>query len=419
MILFRTTAMSVPSDMNGGPAHQEAALSVRPSRRVASLGGYAFDEMDREVARLREAGIRPVDFGVGDPTLPTPEFISRAAAAAVETHRTSGYPSYVGDETFRMAASSWMNRRFGIEIDPLEEITATLGSKEAVFNIHEGFVDPGDLVISPSPGYPPYARGCLFAEGENWFYPIEERNGFLPDLDDVPTVTARKARLFWICNPVVPAGRVTPPGVLDDLAAFCREYDILLCSDEAYSELYFTKPPRSILQHAREGVLAFFSLSKRSAMTGYRCGWVAGDREAIAVFRKVKTNIDSGTPRFIQDAASAALGDEDHVRAMRDSYGRKREIMVQALEAAGFPRCSPEAGLYIWQRVPQEFSGLDVARLLAQPEIAVLATPGEWLAEPLEDGRNPGSDFIRFALVPPLDEVEEAARRLERWKGWR
>jgi len=411
--------MNAPSEGCGPSAQEEVLVSVRPSRRILSLGGYAFDEMDREVARLRDAGIQPIDFGVGDPTIPTPEFIRREAAEAIERRRCSGYPAYVGDRTFRLAAARWMNRRFGLEVDPDSEVTATVGSKEAVFNVHEGFVDPGDLVISPSPGYPPYARGSLFAEGGNRFYPLDARTDFLPDLDSIPSDTARRARIFWICNPFVPKGNIIPPRMLDDLAAYCREYEILLCSDEAYSELYYAEAPRSILQHTRQGVLAFFSLSKRSAMTGYRCGWVAGDSEAISVFRKVKTNIDSGTPTFIQDAAAAALSDETHVEAMRDAYRVKRDLMVSALTAAGFPRCSPEAGLYIWQRVPPGLSGLETARLLAAPDVAVLATPGEWLAEPLEDGRNPGRDYIRFALVPPLDQVEKAARRLEKWKGWR
>jgi LL-diaminopimelate aminotransferase len=394
---------------------EEGAMPIKPSRRISRLGAYAFAEIDAAAARLREKGIEPLDLGVGDPATPTPEFVRRACCRGIEERRSSGYPSYIGNGGFRAAAARWMARRFGVDLDPEAEVTATIGSKEAVFNVHEGFVDPGDVVISPSPGYPPYARGALFAEGVNWFYPLEEALDFLPDLDAIPLDTARRARIFWLCQPNIPTGKAVPPRRLTEVAAFCREFDILLCSDEAYIDIYFDQPPDSILQHGRDGVLAFFSLSKRSAMTGYRCGWAAGDAEAIAVFRKVKTNIDSGTPSFVQDAAVAALSDEIHVQAMREDYRRKRDLLVEALGSAGFPRCLPETGLYIWQRVPEGFSGLDVARRLLEPDMAVITAPGAWLAERLPEGSNPGRNFVRFSLTPPFEQIEEAARRLQRF----
>ncbi len=388
-------------------------MPIDPSQRVSHLGAYAFAEMDEVVKRLRKEGVDLVDFGVGDPLVSTPPLIRRAAAAALEGRKSSGYPSYIGSAVFRNAAADWMKRRYGLTLDPETEVTATIGSKEAVFNLHEGFVNPGDIVISPSPGYPPYSRGCTFAEGENWYYPLTKEGDFLPNLDDIPSDLASRAKVFWICHPNAPTGKIIPPRALGDIAAFCREYGILLCSDEAYSEIYFDRIPTTVLKHARENVLAFFSLSKRSAMTGYRCGWVAGDRDAIAVFRKVKTNIDSGTPDFIQDAAVAALGDESHVIAMREEYERKRDLLVNALTCAGFPRSCPEAGLYVWQRAPRGLTGIEAAKRLAAPDTALICTPGEWLAEILADGANPGSGYLRFALVPPLVQVEKAVRRLE------
>lgn len=392
-------------------------MALEPSKRVQNLGTYAFAELDAIVARLRASGVDPIDFGVGDPTVPTPSIIRSACARAIDTHRASGYPSYRGSTTFRTAAAQWMERRFGLSIDPETEITATIGSKEAVFNVHEGFVDPGDVVISPTPGYPPYARGALFAEGRNHFYPLRESNDFLPDLDSIPTDIARRAKIFWICQPFVPTGKVIPGRQLDALAAYCRDFDILLCSDEAYSEIWFDRQPHSILQYARRQVLAFFSLSKRSAMTGYRCGWVAGDRDAIEVFRKVKTNIDSGTPTFIQEAAAVALGDESHVDTLRAEYREKRDILVRALASAGFPECPPEAGLFVWQKTPEGLSDLEVARQLLRPEMALIVSPGSWLAEPAEDGSSSARDadrYIRLALVPPMDRILEASERLSR-----
>jgi len=395
-------------------------MAIVPSKRVQKLGTYAFAELDAIVARLRASGVDPIDFGVGDPTVPTPPIIRAACVRAIEERRASGYPSYRGGEAFRTAAARWMERRFGLSIDPDTEITATIGSKEAVFNVHEGFVDGGDVVISPTPGYPPYARGATFAEGRNYFYPLCESNEFLPDLDSIPTDVARKAKIFWICQPFVPTGKVIPGRRLDAIAAFCRHHDLLLCSDEAYSEIWFDRRPQSVLEHTRRGVLAFFSLSKRSAMTGYRCGWVAGDRDAIEVFQKVKTNIDSGTPSFIQDAAAVALGDEAHVEALRADYGSKRDILVKALTKAGFPECAPEAGLFVWQKTPEGLSDLEVARRLLEPDQALIVSPGSWLAEPAgisERGAHGGGDadrYVRLALVPPIDRILEASERLSR-----
>jgi len=387
-------------------------MMVSASKRVLGLGAYAFAEVDAIVARLRSDGVDLIDFGVGDPTVPTPPAIREACARGIEERCASGYPAYVGGLEYRQAVARWMRARFDVDFDPQGEITATMGSKEAIFHVHEGFVDPGDIVICPSPGYPPYARGAAFSEGQVFFYPLVEDNDFLPDLEAIPTAVARRAKIFWLCQPHVPSGRVVPAQKLDEIVAFCREFAILLCSDEAYSEIYFEAPPRSVLQHGRSRVLAFFSLSKRSAMTGYRCGWVAGDREAVAIFRKVKTNIDSGTPTFIQDAAVAALADETHVEGMRENYRAKGDILASALHDLGLPRSRPQAGLYIWQRVPPGSTGLDVARHLWQPDTAVITTPGAWLADPLADGFNPGEPFIRLALVPPMSRIEEATRRL-------
>ncbi len=389
-------------------------MAIKVSRRVRNLGAYAFAEIDAAVARLRRSGASPVDLGVGDPATPTPAFIRDACVRGIEAFASSGYPSYIGCGAFRKAAAQWMKRRFGVTLDAGTSVTATLGSKEAVFNVHEAFVDPGDVVISPSPGYPPYARGTVFAEGENYFYPLTEDSDFLPDLDAIPREVAERAGIFWLCQPNVPTGKAVPPGLIRNVAAFCREFDILLCSDEAYADIYFDAPPESVLQYAETGVLAFFSLSKRSAMTGYRCGWVAGDPEAIAAFRKVKTNIDSGTPDFVQAAAVAALDEESHVLAMREEYRKKRDILVDALCVAGFPYSSPDCGLFLWQKAPEGMTGLEAAERLLKPESAIITAPGIWLAASLTDGSNPGGDYIRLSLTPRLEEIEEAARRLNR-----
>ena len=385
----------------------------RPSRRLAALGGYAFDEVNRRVDALKAQGISPIDFGVGDPTVPTPAFAREALKQAVDARATSGYPAYEGDPAFREAVAGWTKRRFGVDLDPKTEICATIGSKEAVFNVHEGLVDPGELVLCPSPGYPPYKRGTAFAEGTPWFYPLTRANGFLPDLDAIPEDVARRARAIWVCYPNSPSGAVADEAFYRRLLAWADRYGIAVLSDEAYTEIWFgAKAPPSILSVRKEGVLAFFSMSKRSAMTGWRAGWVAGDARLVSLFRKVKTNIDSGTATFIQDGAAAALGDERHVEAFRAEYREKRDVLVRGLRAAGLPDCTPAATLYVWQETPKGMSGVELAGRLLDPKVAVVCTPGEWLSDVVSDGTNPGAGHVRFALVPSLEDTRLAAERI-------
>ncbi len=390
-------------------------MTIEPSRRVQSMGAYAFAEVDRLVEDLKAKGIEPIDFGVGDPTTPTPELVRRACCQGTEKHKSSGYPSYQGSIHFRRAAAEWMSRRFGVNLDPGSDICSTIGSKEAVFNFAEAFVNPGDYVIVPSPGYPPYSRGTLFAEGKSFFVPLLRENDFLPDLDSIPPEVCKKAKIMWLNYPNSPTGVAAPPSFLEEAATFGREHSIIVASDEAYSEIYFSdEPPHSTLEVGKEGIVAFFSLSKRSAMTGYRVGWVAGDPRIIEAFRKVKTNIDSGTPNFVQEAAVAALGDEEHVKEMRADYKTKRDILSSALVAAGLEDSTPQATIYLWQKCPEGYSSIDFAKLLLQPENAIVTTPGAWISDVTEGGLNPGEGYVRFALVPSIEQTEKADGRIRK-----
>ena len=387
-------------------------MKIEASRRLRGIGGYAFDEVDKKVDELKAKGITPIDFGVGDPTAPTPPLIRQAAAAGLERRKSSGYPSYIGDLEFREAIAGWVERRFGVAVDPQREISSTIGSKEAVFNFHEGIVDPGDIVLCPSPGYPPYTRGTLFAEGVPYQIPIRKENGFLIDFSEIPDEVAQKAKLLWLNYPNSPSGVTADERFYLEALEFARRHDIIIASDEAYSEIYFGAAPISILNVQKEGVLVFNSLSKRSAMTGYRIGWVMGDPELVAIFRKVKTNIDSGTPTFIQDASVAALADEGHVEAFREEYRQKRDILCSALAAAGLEDCTPEATLYIWQKVPEGMSSIDFATRLLGEKIAIVTTPGNWISEPAGGGENAGEGYVRFALVPSIEDTRLAAERI-------
>ncbi len=355
-----------------------------------------------------------LDFGVGDPRAPTPTLVRERGKSAIDEHATTGYPSYVGALSFRKAAAEWIGRRFGVTLDPAKHVTATIGSKEAVFHLPLAFVDPGDVVVSPNPGYPPYTRGTLFAGGVNHTYPLRAEAGFLPDLGAVPESVWAKTKMLWVCYPNSPTGAVATLEHFREWAAFCRKRGILLVSDEAYSEMYFTKDaPPSALQAGLESVLSVFSMSKRSAMTGWRVGFVAGDEQAVSLFKKIKTNIDSGTPSFIQDASVAALSDEAHVKEMRDEYRMKRDIVCRAFTKLGLPDCTPASTMYVWQQGPRGVSAVEFAKRLLAPEIAIVATPGTWLSSP-QDGVDPGEGRVRLALVPSVAECEEAARRLAR-----
>lgn len=388
-------------------------MKPRPSTRIRSLGSYAFAEVDRKVEELKVRGAAPIDFGVGDPSIPTPDRIRRACKEGVDRYASAGYPSYVGSADFRKAVAGWTARRFGVELDPDREICSNIGAKEAVFHFAECYIDPGDMAIVPSPGYPPYVRGTHFAEGACHYLPLLRENGFLPNLRLVPPAVLSRAKILWINYPNSPSGALATDAFFEEAVGFARKHGLILASDEAYTEIYYGARPRSALEFGKENVLVFQSLSKRSAMTGYRVGWVAGDPDVVATFKKIKTNVDSGTPNFVQAAAIEALSDESHVEAMRAEYRAKRDVLVQALVGLGLPDCTPQATIYIWQKVPASMSGIEFAERLLQPDAAMVVTPGEWIADPVDkNSLNPGAGHVRLALVPSLDDCRRAADRL-------
>ncbi len=390
-------------------------MEIKRANRICELPAYAFKIMDDRVGDLKAKGIAPIDFGVGDPVVPTPELIRRACQRAVDARATSGYPSYIGAPEFRETVAAWSKKRYGVDLSPVAEISSTVGSKEGIFNFHNAFVDAGDIVLVPSPGYPPYSRGTWCADGQTWFYPLDEQSGFLPDLDAIPGEVADKAVIIWVNYPNSPSGVCPGRDFYERLYAWTSKHGIILASDEAYSEYYYgDTPPPTALEAGRDGVVVFNSLSKRSAMTCYRVGWVSGDERIIEAFRKMKTNIDSGTVTFIQDAAIAALRDETHVNEMREEYRKKRDILSDALVSIGLPKCLPEGAIYIWQKVPEGMTSLEFATRLTAPEVAIVAMPGSLLAETVGDDRNPGEGYARFALTPTMEDVELAAERLSK-----
>ncbi|PIR26291.1 MAG: LL-diaminopimelate aminotransferase [Deltaproteobacteria bacterium CG_4_10_14_0_2_um_filter_43_8] len=388
-------------------------MEIKVSKRLAALTGYAFAEVDKKVAELKEQGINPIDFGVGDPSEPTPEIIRAALKEASDVRKSAGYPSYIGSLEYREAIAKWTKARFGVELNPKTEIASSVGSKEAVFNFAEAFVNPGDVVIVPNPGYPPYTRGTQFAEGEVYYVNLLPENNFLPKLDEIPEDICKRAKIMWVNYPNNPTGVLASRAFYEELVAFGKKHNIIIASDEPYTENYFgTEKPLSILEIAKEGVVVFQSLSKRSCMTCYRIGWCAGDARIIDAFKKLKTNVDSGAATFIQDAAIAALSDEKHVEELRALYRTKRDIIVEAFVDAGLPECKPEATLYMWQPVPKGMTSVEFAQKLLDPNIAMVTTPGNWVSSEVR-GVNPGEGFVRLALVPSVEECKEAAKRIK------
>jgi LL-diaminopimelate aminotransferase len=382
------------------------------SHRLSRIGSYAFAEVDKLVDSLKEKGIDPIDFGVGDPQEPTPDVVIEACKESLKRTRSSGYPSYDGSLEYRDKVSEWVKARFGVDIDPSKEVTSTIGAKEAVFHMPFAFVNRGDYVLIPNPYYPAYERGTIFANGSCYFLNLLKDENFQLDIASIPKEILDKAKMLWVNYPSNPTGALAEDSFMKELADLAVDKDILVVSDECYSEMYFDKRPRSLLEFGYENVLCINSLSKRSNMTNYRVGWVMGDSNAIQLFRKVKTNIDSGTPTFIQDAAISALNDEAHVEAMRKGYREKRDIICNAFREIGYPESVPEATFYIWQQVPEGMTGVDVAKLLLEESIALVTTPGAWISKEV-NGVNPGERFIRLALVPSVEACKEASEKIK------
>jgi LL-diaminopimelate aminotransferase len=387
-------------------------MEIIVSDRVNAIGSYAFADVDNIVEQLRKEGIEPIDFGVGDPSLPTPGLIRNACKDGIERRSTSGYPSYIGVEEYRETVAWWSKKRFKINLDTETEIMSTIGSKEAIFNFPETFINPGDYTLALNPGYPAWSRGTHFAEGKTHYLNLIPENDFLPDLRSIPKDIAKRAKLLWVNYPNNPTTAFPTIDFYNEVIEFGEKYNIIIASDESYTENYYDVAPPSILQLKKEGVVAFQSLSKRSNMTCYRVGWVAGDARIIAAYRKVKPNIDSGTATFVQDAAIAALRDEHHVEELREDYRKKRDILIDALTSVGLPRCEPQGTIYIWQKVPEGYSSVAFAKKLLQKEVALVTTPGNWLSQEAH-GVNPGEGFVRFAIVPDFDKVQEAANRIK------
>jgi len=378
--------------------------------RLKKLPPYLFAEIDRQKKEARARGVDLIDLGIGDPDLPSPPHVVEALARAAREPKNHRYPDYEGLLAFREAAAAWYRQRFGVALDPATEVLTLIGSKEGTAHMPLAFVNPGDVVLVPDPGYPVYAAGTWFAGGEPWFLPLRAEREFLPDLDAIPADALRRGKMLYLNYPNNPTAGVATRAFFERVVELARRHDVVVCHDAMYSELRFDgyEPP-SFLQvpGAKEVGVEFHSCSKTYSMTGWRIGFVVGNREALAGLGRVKTNVDSGVFQAVQEAAIAALtGPQDYVDRARATYQERRDLVVAGLRKLGLPVTVPRATFFVWAPVPDGSDSRKWASRLLQ-EAGVVVTPGV--------GFGPsGEGYYRIALTVDKARIAEAMDRLGR-----
>jgi LL-diaminopimelate aminotransferase len=380
------------------------------AERLKRLPPYLFAEIDRQKKEARARGMDLVDLGIGDPDLPTPPHVIEALHRAARDPKNHRYPDYEGLLTFREAAAAWYRARFGVALDPATEVLTLIGSKEGTAHMPLAFVNPGDVVLVPDPGYPVYAAGTWFAGGEPYFLPLRAERQFLPDLDAIPPDILRRARMLYLNYPNNPTAAGATREFFREVVRFADRHGIIVCHDAMYSELRFDgyEPP-SFLQvdGARDVGVEFHSCSKTYSMTGWRIGFVVGNRDVLAGLGRVKTNVDSGVFQAVQEAGIAALtGPQDGVERARAIYQERRDIVVEGLRKLGLPVTPPQATFFVWAPVPDGSDSRKWASRLLQ-ESGVVVTPGV--------GFGPsGEGYYRISLTVDRARIAEAMERLAR-----
>lgn len=377
--------------------------------RLTKLPPYLFTQLDELKQQARARGMDIIDLGVGDPDLPTPKpIIDRLYRAArdADNHR---YPSYQGMLKFREAAAGWCKRRFGIELDPQTEVLSLIGSKEGIAHIPLAFVNPGDVVLTPNPGYPVYQAATVLAGGEVYEMPLLKENGYLPDLSAIDKEALKRARLMFLNYPNNPTAAVADDDFYKIAIEFAHKYNLIICHDAAYSEIAYDgfRPP-SILQYegAREVAVEFHSLSKTFNMTGWRIGFAVGNKELIGGLGKVKTNIDSGIFQAVQYAGIEALESQQaEVEKSVAIYQERRDTLVCGLQRLGLKPENPQATFYVWFQTPEGYNSTQFTAHLLK-EAGIMTTPGVGFGEY-------GEGYVRMALTVDVARINEALDRLE------
>ncbi|MFN4226567.1 MAG: LL-diaminopimelate aminotransferase [Candidatus Ratteibacteria bacterium] len=380
------------------------------SERLKKIPPYLFVEIDKKKKSLIAKGEEVIDFGVGDPDLPTPSNIIEAMKKAVENPKFHRYPFGKGTKEFRKAIADYYKKNYDVDIDYENEICVLIGSKEGIAHFPLCFLNHGDISLVPEPGYPVYHIGSLIAGGQSYFLPLKEENNFLPQLEKIPNEILKKAKILYLNYPNNPTGTFADFDFLKEVVNFCKKYRIILVYDAAYSEIYFEKRPVNIfsIDGAKDVVIEFNSLSKTYNMTGWRIGWACGNSFLISALAKIKENIDSGTFEAIQYAGVEALtGSQESVIKIREIYKKRRDIFASGLKELGFNFNLPDGTFYFWVKINN--SSINFVDFLLENG-KIVATPGV--------GFGPsGEGYVRFSLTISEEKIKEAIKRMRKIWG--
>jgi len=385
---------------------------MRPSKRLDLIPPYLFAQLERKIAEKKAAGVDVISLGIGDPDTPTYAPIVAAAQAAVADPSTHQYPSNRGRAEFRSAVAAFYARRFGVELDPETEAMPAIGAKECIFNLNLAFLDPEDIALASDPGYPVYTGGPTLVGARAVLMPLVPELGFAPDLDAISAEDAARAKLMFLNYPNNPTGAVVPDGLFERVVAFAREHEILVVHDNAYSETTYdgyVAPSFLATPGAKEVGVEVFSLSKGYNMTGWRCAFIAGNAEAIAQYWRLKSNVDSGLFEAVQLAGVAALDPavDAEVKAMNEVYRRRRDLVCDALRAAGVDVTPPKGTIYVWAPVPAGYESAAAYCEHVLEETGVVISPGGAYGAS-------GEGFFRISLTTPDERLLEAVERIKR-----
>jgi len=383
-------------------------INFKRSIRLEKLPPYLFVELDRAKRAAREEGRDIIDLGIGDPDTPTPKFIVDSLIKASRDPKNHRYPLDQGLPEFRYSIARWFKKRFGVAMNPDNEILPLIGSKEGIAHMPLAFVNPGDAVLVPDPCYPPYKSGTYFAGGDPVLMPLLEKNHFLPDLKAVNHAIIHKVRMMFVNYPNNPTGAVCDKRFFEDVVDFAKKHNIIVCQDAAYSEMGYDgyKAPSIFeVEGAKDVAIEFHSLSKTFNMTGWRAGFACGNPDLISGLAKIKSNIDSGLFFAIQHSGATALDNYDsHIKGALKMYEERRNVLVDGLNKIGWHVEKPKATFYVWTRVGARYTSATFSKALLE-KCDIVATPGNGFGEH-------GEGYIRFALTVDKRRIKEAVDRI-------
>ena len=383
---------------------------MKIAQRIQTIPPYLFAEIDKKKEEAIKRGIDIINLGIGDPDQSTPNNIIEKLRESVKDPKTHNYPPYQGTAEFRQAVASWYKNRFGVNLDPEQEVMALIGSKEGIAHIFLAFIDPGDFSLIPDPGYPVYKTATLFANGFPYIMPLLEENDFLPDLEEIDEEIAQRAKLMFINYPNNPTSAVANKDFFEKVVKFAKKYDILVCHDFAYSEMTFDNyKANSFLEvdGAKDVGIEFHSLSKTYNMTGWRLGFAVGNKEAISALSIIKTNIDSGVFKAIQQAGIEALtGPQNNIEKMNEIYTGRRNVVINGLNKLGWNLKPTKATFYLWIPTLNKMSSVEFSNLLLE-KTGIIVTPGIGYGDY-------GEGYVRIALTVDEKRLEEAIDRIKK-----